>query len=285
MKEKNMKFTIKTIYNDLSKKEKLIADYILKNINKSTNLTIADLAENIGVVNSTIFSFTKKLGFKGFREFRDSLLKDQFNSNINVHEKISKNDSITSIIEKVFNSNIKSLEDTKKIAEKKSFSTALKILTQVDIVHFFGVGGSSVIAHDAYHKFLRSPLKCRFDSDFHLQLMQASLLTKNDCAFIISHSGMTKESIEIADIAKERKAKIIVLTSYPLSILAKKADITFISTAEEIEYRSEALSSRIAQLSILDTIFILVMLNNPTKTQISLNKIRTTIAKTKRKGE
>ena len=102
--------------------------------------------------------------------------------------------------------------------------------------------------------------------------MQASLLTKNDCAFIISHSGMTKESIEIADIAKERKAKIIVLTSYPLSILAKKADITFISTAEEIEYRSEALSSRIAQLSILDTIFILVMLNNPTKTQISLNK-------------
>ena len=98
MKEKNMKFTIKTIYNDLSKKEKLIADYILKNINKSTNLTIADLAENIGVVNSTIFSFTKKLGFKGFREFRDSLLRDQFNSNINVHEKISKNDSITSII-------------------------------------------------------------------------------------------------------------------------------------------------------------------------------------------
>ena len=111
--------------------------------------------------------------------------------------------------------------------------------------------------------------------------MQAAMLTDEDCAFVISHTGITKEAIELAKCVKENGAKLIVVTSYPLSELAKMADVVFISTAEETSYRSEALSSRIAQLAIIDAIFVIVMFHDEKSSNESLKKIRHAIAITK----
>ena len=106
-------------------------------------------------------------------------------------------------------------------------------MSSADRVWFFGIGGSNAVAFDSYHKFLRSPIPCGYASDYHLQLMNAGLLTEKDCAFLISHTGLNKDTLAIARLAKENGAKLIVLTSYPLSPLAKMADIVLVSTAEE----------------------------------------------------
>lgn len=80
--------------------------------------------------------------------------------------------------------------------------------------------------------------------------MNACLLTENDCAFIISHTGSTTETIEIAKAARKTGASIVVITSYPTSPLTTLADIVLTCTAEETTYRSEALTSRISQLPL-----------------------------------
>ena len=136
------------------------------------------------------------------------------------------------------------------------------------------------MALDSFHKFLRSPVKCGFTADYHMQLMNAGLLTKDDCAFVISHTGLKKESIEIAKIAKENGARLIVMTSYPLSPLAKLADIVLTSTSEEIAWRSESLSSRLSQLCIIDTLFVMVMFRDEKQANSSLQKIRHAISYT-----
>ena len=133
----------------------------------------------------------------------------------------------------------------------------------------------------AYHKFLRSPIHCQHSEDYHIQLMQAALMTKNDCAVLISHTGLTNEAIKIAEEVKKNKARLIVITSYPLSTLAKMADVVFISSSEETGYRSESLSSRISQLGIVDAIFIIIMFHDEKRTSESLHKIRNVISQTK----
>lgn len=275
-----VKMRIKTMYRDMNPKEKRIADYILKNLKLVSRGTINDISRTLKIADSTVYQFTKKLGYDGFKDFKVHLLTEEFDSEISIHEKISKNDSADVMITQVFASSIKALEATRQISRRDHFQKAVDIMLEAKKVWFFGLGGSNAVALDSFHKFLRSPIKCGFTSDYHMQLMNAGLLTRDDCAFVISHTGLKKESIEIAKVAKENGAKLIVLTSYPLSPLAKLADIVLTSTSEEIAWRSESLSSRLSQLCIIDTLFVMVMFRDENQANSSLQKIRHAISYT-----
>lgn len=281
MQKQSIRLKIKTLYRDLSKKEKLIADYILENPKKVSRSTINEIANELSIADSTFFQFTRKLGFNGFRDFRNDLLTEEFDAEISIHENISKQDDYLLMAKKVFDSSIQALADTKNLLNEEDLVKAAEIIVHSNMTTFFGVGGSSIVSADAYHKFLRSPIQCQHGEDYHIQLMQASIMTSKDCAFLISHTGLTNEAIKIAEEVKKNGAKLIVITSYPLSTLAKMADVVFISTSEETGYRSESLSSRISQLSIVDAIFIIIMFYDEKKTSESLHKIRNVISQTK----
>ena len=123
---------------------------------------------------------------------------------------------------------------------------------------FFGFGGSSIVALDGYHKFLRTTVQPQFHPDVDIQLMQAVKMTKDDVAIIVSHSGRNHDTLMIADQLRANHVPMIAITSYPASSLAKKCNIVFQSVAEEVNYRSESMSSLIAQLTIMDSLFTLV---------------------------
>ena len=119
-----------------------------------------------------------------------------------IHENIEADDNELTIAQKVFDSNIKTLTNTKKILKLNDLKKAAEIISKSNILYFFGIGGSEILAKDAYHKFLRSPILVRHSTDYHMQLMEASLLTAQDCAICISHTGNSKETIKIAEIVK-----------------------------------------------------------------------------------
>ncbi|MDT2524528.1 MurR/RpiR family transcriptional regulator [Enterococcus raffinosus] len=269
---------IKSMYNDFSPKEQAIADYILENPSKVSHSSISDLAAELGIADSTFFQFTKKLGFNGFKDFKMALLKQENDlTAITIHENVQKDDSELVMAQKVFDSNMTTLIDTKKLLKEQDLKRAVKMISDSRRLYFFGVGGSEIVATDAYHKFLRSPIPVGHSTDYHLQLMEASLLTEEDCALFISHSGKSKETIHIAEAAKKNGAKIIVMTSQAHSPLAKLGDVVFISISEEIEFRSEALASRIAQLSIIDSLYVILMFHNRENAQNTITKVRTVI--------
>ena len=74
----SVKLQIKSIYRDCSKTEKKIADYILQNPKEVSRMTISEIANELKFADSTVFQFTKKLGYKGFRDFRNDLLTEEF---------------------------------------------------------------------------------------------------------------------------------------------------------------------------------------------------------------
>ena len=284
MHKQSIKLKIKSIYRDLSKKEAAIADFILSDPKNVSRMTISEIASSLGFADSTVFQFTRKLGYKGFRDFRNDLLTEEFDPEISIHENIKQGDTCLKMSQKVFDSSILSLQNTCSLLEENKLKKAVNIMLSSDKLTFFGVGGSNVVAYDAYHKFLRSPLQCQYATDYHIQLMQASLMNEHDCAIIITHTGLTKEILQIAETVKKNNAHIIVLTSYPLSNLAKFADVVFVSVSEETGYRSESLSSRISQLAIVDSLFTIIMFQDEKNAIQSLHRIRSVINITKEEG-
>ena len=281
MKRDSLKIKIKTNLRNFTKKESAIADYVLSNTKQVSKMTISEIAKELGFADSTIFQFTRKLGYKSFRDFRNDLLFEEYDPEISIHENIKPNDMPLLMAQKVFESSSKSLNDTYSIINEKDLTKAATLLLNSKLVSFFGLGGSNVVAYDAYHKFLRSPLKVQYSEDYHIQLMQASLLNKNDTALLITHTGLTKEILKIGNIARSNGANVITITSYVSNEIAKLSDVIFTSVSEEPGYRSESLSSRIAQLAIIDSLFTIVMFNDEKKSTKSLYKIRNVINTTK----
>ncbi|MCU9615023.1 MurR/RpiR family transcriptional regulator [Caldibacillus lycopersici] len=269
---------IKTHYTFLSDKEKIVADFVLENPKEIIHTTINEMAEDLKIAESTIFRFCKKIGFKGFQAFKIALAADIVTPITDIHENIKEEDDYRTITEKVFRSNIKTLEDTLQVFHGEAFHQTVQSVTEANRVEFFGVGGSAIIAMDAYHKFIRTGIPVNANLDIHIQLMSASQLKENDLAIFISHSGSTNDTLELLKVVKANGVKTIGITSYMKSPLSQAVDIPLYTVSEETEYRAEALSSRYAQLSILDAIYVNVMLARKDKGKESLQKIRKVIS-------
>ncbi|MEN0647709.1 MurR/RpiR family transcriptional regulator [Caldifermentibacillus hisashii] len=278
---KNCLGQIRSHYARLSEKEKKIADYILNNPENIIHNTINDVAEDLNVADATVFRFCKRIGFKGFQAMKITLAAEIIEPIQQIHEEISESDDERTVMEKVFQSNIHTLKSTLNLIDETAIEQAVDLLLKADRVDFYGTGGSAVIAMDAYHKFIRTGIKVFTFMDSHFQIMSASQLTKHDVAVVISHSGTNKDTINILKTAKRNGAKIIGITGYPKSPLAKNSDVVLYTSAEETEYRSEALSSRIAQLSLIDALYVNVMKLNKEKAKKSLDKIREAIVVTR----
>lgn len=269
---------IRGAYSTLSKKEQRIADYILKQPEKIIHHTINQVADDLNVAESTVFRFCQRVGFKGYQALKIALASDVVAPLQDIHEDITETDTALEIAEKIFSTNGKTIESTRQILEGASLEKAVELFLGARRIEFFGSGGSAVIALDAYHKFVRSGLQVSAILESHMQLMSASQLTTADVAVVISHSGASKETLDIAKLLKEKGVPMIAITNYAKSPLSKLADVSLYTVSQETAFRSEALASRIAELSLIDALFTAVMIQRGEKGRESLQKMREAIS-------
>ncbi|MDQ0857415.1 MurR/RpiR family transcriptional regulator [Bacillus sp. V2I10] len=273
--------SIRSHYARLSQKEKKIANYILENPKEIIHSTINEVADNLGVAEATVFRFCKRIDFKGYQAMKIALASEIMSPIQQILEEINENDNEKAVAEKVFHSNIRTLENTLQILDFSSIKKASGILTNANHVNFYGTGGSAIIAMDAYHKFIRTGISAYAFIDSHFQLMSASQLTDRDVAVVISHSGTNKDTIKVMNTAKKNGAKTIGITGFPKSPIGQNADVTLFTSSEETEYRSEALASRIGQLSLIDALYVNMMISNKDDAKKSLEKVRDAISETR----
>ena len=272
---------IRSYYARLSDKEKKIATYILDNPEKIIHNTINEVAEELNVADATVFRFCKRMGFKGYQAFKIALASEIMSPIQQIHEEINELDNEKSVAEKIFKSNIRTLENTLQILEGDSIQKAVELILGANRVELYGTGGSAVIAMDAYHKFIRTGISAFAFLDSHFQLMSASQLTENDVAIVISHSGTNKDTIRILNTLNENGVKTIGITGFPKSPIGQKVNVPLYTSSEETEYRSEALASRIGQLSLIDALYVNLMILNKEKAKKSLKKVRRAISETR----
>ncbi|HEY2421284.1 MAG TPA: MurR/RpiR family transcriptional regulator [Neobacillus sp.] len=272
---------IRSYYARFSEKEKKIANYILENPEKIIHSTINEVAEDLNVADATVFRFCKRIDFKGYQAMKIALASEIITPMKQIQAEITDQDNEMIISQKVFKSNIQTLENTLQIMEGKSIQEAVELLHNAEKVEFYGIGGSSLVAMDAYHKFIRTGIQAFAFLDSHFQLMAASQLTNKDVAVFISHSGTNKDTINILNKAIESGAKTIGITSFPKSPIGQNVDVSLYTSSDETAYRSEALASRIAQLSIIDALYVNLMFLNSDKAKTATEKIQSAISDTR----
>lgn len=257
---RNVLLIIKSLYPSLHRVEKKIAGLILKNPETVIYMPIAQMAKELGVAESSIVRFCKTMGFDGFKQLKINLVKNLENPGKIIYEDINRNDSHHEIINKVFSSSMKTLEESLQIIDEKQFSIAVEAILKAKRIEFYGLGTSSTLAQDAYYRFMRIGLPVYAAVDPHISRVSASTMDSTCLAIGISYKGSTKDIVETLEIAKSKGAKTMCITCFFQSPITKVSDIQIIMPTSEAKIMREAISSRIAQIAIIDSLYTAVAL-------------------------
>jgi RpiR family carbohydrate utilization transcriptional regulator len=243
-------------YSGLRAAEQRVADFILKAPDELIYLTVTELAERTHTSESTVVRLCQKIGYKGYQEFKIVLARDLVEETTEIYAAIEAGDDLATVKTKVFQANAQALRDTIEVLDDGELQRAVDALANARRVEIYGVGGSAPLALDAYHKFLKLGLQSISLSDGDLMAMSSSLLGPEDVALGISHTGASRDVTDALGRAKTHGATTVCITHRPSSPITKVSDVVLVTAAQQTAFRSDASSSRIAQLTIVDTLYV-----------------------------
>lgn len=244
---------IKIHYEEFSKTEKKIADFLMQNPDGILPLYITELAERCGTSEATIVRFAKRLGFEGYQQLKIAIAQES--SLRPVSENITEQDDAFNIFSKVCQDIYCSLEKTRHGIQKQALQACCDKLLTADKILVFGLGNSASVALDTAHKIFRLGLNAVAYTDNHMQAIAAAHTNETSVVIGISHSGASKDIVNALQIAQQNGATTVAITNYGKSPIDKVSDIILHTVSDETNYRILGLSSRIAQLAIIDTIY------------------------------
>lgn len=227
---------------------------------------LRELSIQIGVSEASVIRFCKRIGCSGYSELKLKIAREQGNQERVDEDQtgldVFHNTEISAIPDIIIAQNIRALEDTSKIFNLTAYEQAILKLRSAVRVILFGAGNSASVANDAMHKFMRIGFLCHVYEDAHMQLMASSNLSEKDVVIGISHSGMTKDTIDAMVAARNMGAITIFITNYGASPITDVSDICLLTASNETTFDSETMASRIAQLAIIDMLYIGLILQD-----------------------
>ncbi|PWW31309.1 RpiR family transcriptional regulator [Cytobacillus oceanisediminis] len=243
-----MNVLINSYYPSLTKSEQKVASVVLEQMDKVIYYSVTDLADIAEVGETTVLRFCRKIGLKGYQEFKLAIAKDLSVSGQNDTSESQPLSLVDSIAQYTKNA----VDETVNMIDETVLQKAIELLSAASSVHFFGVGTSGLSALDAKNRFLR--IGRRFDAiiDPHIQSMTAATLGPNDVVVGLSISGSTKDTIDSLHIAKENGAKVIAITYYARSPITKVADNVLLCGGKESPLEGGSLAAKISQLFVID---------------------------------
>ena len=239
----------------LSKMERKTAECMAENQDKLIYSSITELAELAGTSEATVTRVCTKLGYSGFQALKVSVARELVSQQEKIHEDLKADSPPEMIIDKIFSSAIHTLTMTRKALDGKAVAGSIDALCRARRIVVIGNGNSGAIALDAQHKFLRIGLNVSAYTDDHMQMIAVVSMTKDDVLIAISHSGSSRDVAEAMQVAKENGATVISITNNGISPVSKLADIRLYTYSQETKYRTYAISSRMAELTIIDTLY------------------------------
>ncbi|WP_434998306.1 MurR/RpiR family transcriptional regulator [Vibrio scophthalmi] len=258
-----------------------IADWVLANTEQAMALTSQEIANVIGVSQSSIVKFTQRIGFKGYSQFKLALAEEvsrkQTLQAAPLHTNISVNDSTRTIIQKLVKAKTEAIFKTSDALDCERFDDAITQINSANKVQIVGMGASALSAKDLGYKLLKLGILAITEMDSHVQIGMARTLTSNDVQVVFSFQGNTKEINLAAETAKEKGATVIALTSPQKSVLRNIADICLDTVADESAHRASSMAARTAQQVIADAIFITLVKLRGDDGQDMINEIASQI--------
>jgi DNA-binding MurR/RpiR family transcriptional regulator len=217
-------------------------------------MSVTEVADKVGASEGSVVGLCQQVGTTGFQQLKIALAQDLVQPVQFIHEDLTPTDNTKTVIGKIFQSDIQALRDTMSVLDPTAMTKAVQLVRRAERVEIYGIGSSAPIAEDANYRLLRIGINCKVVVDSHVQAISASLTDRKVTTITVSHSGSTLETIAATKLAKEAGASTICITNYGRSPIQAYADVVLHTMAKETQFRTEAMTSRIAQLSVIDTL-------------------------------
>lgn len=236
---------IKMVENYATKQEKAIIEFIRTHrVQDMILLSITEFSEQVGAGDATMLRFCRKLGLKGYSEFRFLLSQSEEEP----EKKIGREADV------IFEDMVMALKSTHEILDEAQIEKAAGIILKANHVYAFGSGNSGVAAQELCNKILRLGVHCEYKADAHFQLITTSLLTEQDALVLFSVSGSTQDILELAKCASKQGTPLVIVTNYLKSLLAKYADALLYVVAKSAPLDSGSLVTKVSQLYVIDVL-------------------------------
>lgn len=257
----------------LSKSERKVAEAILADPHTAIHSSIATLAKMANVSEPTVNRFCRRLETKGFPDFKLQLAQSLANGTPYVNRNVEETDSVEAYSTKIFESTMASLEQVKNTLDIAAVNRAVDLLTQAKKISFFGLGASAAVAHDAMNKFFRFNIPVIYFDDIVMQRMSCMNSGEGDVVVLISHTGRTKNLVELAHLARENDATVIAITSRDTP-LAHEATLSLLLDVPEDTDVYMPMISRLAQLTLIDVLATGFTLRRGAKFRDNLKRVK-----------
>lgn len=252
-------------YYNLTATEKRAADYVVSHRAEVQQMSISELAEASGVAEATLSRFSRTLGYKGYNDFRMAVAQSVAAGARELSPlsgEVTEEDSFSDLCRKLYAADTDVITQTLALLDEKAISDAADIINAAEKVICMGQGGSMILAEEAAHLFTTSASKYFSVADSHMQAIIASTMSSRDAILYFSYSGATKDMIHTLSLARERGAKVVLITRFPGSPGAKLADVILQCGANESPLQLGSVPARISQMFLLDVLFSAVYLRN-----------------------
>jgi DNA-binding MurR/RpiR family transcriptional regulator len=267
--------TIRSLLPNLAPVERRVAQAVLDDPVGVAWLNISELASSCGTSATSVVRFCRAIGMRGYPELRLALagsVAHDDKTSVALSAEIDPDDDAATIIKKVAYADAKAVTDTASHLDFPTLERAVVALAAATRIDVFGVGASGFVALDLQMKLQRIGKPAFAWTDPHMAISAASLRQKGDVAIGLSHTGTTVDTIDVLREARDHGAATIAVTNFPWSPITEVADFVLLTAARETAFRSGAMTSRIAQLTVIDCLFITLAQQDLPATRVALEK-------------
>ncbi|EAY4648611.1 HTH-type transcriptional regulator MurR [Salmonella enterica] len=255
---------------EFTENEQKIATFLLAHVGELKTVSSRNMAKQLEISQSSIVKFAQKLGANGFTELRMALIEEHSVSRenkrdkaVHLHSSITSEDSLEMMARKLNREKIVALEETYNLMDYERLEQVINLISKAPLIQITGVGGSALVGRDLSFKLMKIGFRVACEVDTHVQATIAQALRQGDVQIAISYSGSKKEIVLCAEAARKQGATVIAITSLADSPLRRLADYTLDTVSGETEWRSSSMSTRTAQNSVTDLLFVgMVQLND-----------------------
>lgn len=271
---------VRSLLPSLPPAERRVGQRLIDDPGQVANSTITELAHACGTSETTIIRFCRAIGFSGYPELRLTLATEAGRAegegygNREVGSDIGPGDTLEQVVEKIAYADARAVEETAGQLDAAALEQVVDALVAAAKIDIYGVGASAFVAFDFQQKLHRIGRVSYAWSDTHIALTSAALLRPGDVAIGISHTGATADTVDALGEAKRQGATTVALTNFPRSPVARVADFVLTTAARETTFRSGATASRLAQLTVVDCMFVGVAQRTYEQTRTALTATR-----------
>ncbi|SQK76073.1 Uncharacterized HTH-type transcriptional regulator ybbH [Tatumella ptyseos] len=254
---------------ELTAAEKQIAQFILDDIGKVTEMPIAEIARLTGTSQATVTRFAKALGCKDVRE-----LKLRLAQSLAVGQRFIQDVPDLEGAQGIYESIISVLDINKRVIDMDTLKQAVEWLKGARQILSIGMGGGATIcAQEVQYRFFRLGLPVVSQSDGLLVRMMCSAVSAQDVVVVLSLGGYTPEIVESASIARQYGAKVIAITPGGTPV-ASQADLLLPLLVRENDYIYKPSTSRYAMLAMIDVLASELAVADKARTKDRLRRIK-----------